>query len=89
MSTVEFNREAAIAKAVSELGLSEKRKEEVVKKADSIVSKPDSDWYKSTLEKAQERNEDLFYRAMREANWVLYKGDPETDYKESLPLEEQ
>ena len=31
MSTVEFNREAAIAKAVSELGLSEKRKEEVFK----------------------------------------------------------
>ena len=92
MSEVIYNREDAIIKATEALNLGEgtERQEKVIAKADEIVSKPPgSSWYQSVLEKSEANNRDFFEQAMHEADWILYRGDPETGYSEPLPLEEQ
>ena len=48
---------------------------------------PNSDWYQATVEKAEENDRPLYEQAMREANYVLYDGNPE--YKAMVKQKQQ
>ena len=70
-----------------DLKLNQTRKGAVVKKADYIMLDPNSDWYQATVEKAEENDRPLYEQAMREANYVLYDGNPE--YKAMVKQKQQ
>lgn len=73
----EESRSKTIWRVARELKLNEDRKTQVVKKADYIMLDTYSDWYMATKEKAEENDRPIYDQAMREANWVLYDGNPE------------
>tara|TARA_Y100001963_G_scaffold149105_1_gene228076 strand:- start:1090 stop:2514 length:1425 start_codon:yes stop_codon:yes gene_type:complete len=66
-----------IWRVARELKLKEERKEKVISQANYILSDENSKWYKLTEDKANEKGRPLYEQAMREANWVLYTGNPE------------
>ena len=83
----EESKPKTIWRVTRELKLNDERKTEVVEKANYIMLDPNSDWYIATKEKAEENDRPLYEQAMREANWVLYDGNPK--YKAKVKQKQQ
>ena len=62
-----------------EFGLNQVQKRFVVQKADYIVNRPKSNWYKNTAERAEKNNREMYAQAMHEGFWLLRNRTKETD----------
>ena len=74
--TPEESKAKTIWRVSKEMKLKQDRKEEIIKKADYIMLDTTSDWYKATEEKANEADVPIYEQAMKEAEYVLYSGNP-------------